>query len=298
MLSSMTGFGAARRTADGLTVAVELRSVNNRHLKLSVRGTEPYPLFEAEIEKLLRPNIRRGSVLVQIRVDRGAREIDRHRLNVTALQSYKQQVIEACDGLDSIAVNAVLSGLLALPGLVPETVPMGELPETEWPIVAEAIREAAERLDGSRRAEGKAMAAELLGWQREMAAELEAIREQLPNATTGYRQRLLERIRQAVAEAGVGVEPEQLIREVAIFADRTDVSEEVSRFGAHLEQFAEIAAKGHQDGAGRRLEFVVQELGREANTMGSKAGDVAILRRVVELKATLERIRELIQNVE
>nr|MCU0703853.1 DUF1732 domain-containing protein [Fimbriiglobus sp.] len=113
-----------------------------------------------------------------------------------------------------------------------------------------------------------------------------------------YRTRILDRVRQAVADAGVAVESDHLIREVAVFADRTDVSEEVTRFAAHLDQFAELVKTGAADGAGRRLEFVVQEMGREANTLGSKAGDVRVSRRVVDLKANLERVRELIQNVE
>ena len=114
--------------------------------------------------------------------------------------------------------------------------------------------------------------------------------------TTDYRQRLLERVRQAVADAGVAIQPDHLIREVALFADRTDVSEEVTRLASHLDQFAEIVRKGEE--AGRKLEFVIQEMGRETNTLGSKAGDVAITRHVFEIKATLEKIRELVQNVE
>jgi uncharacterized protein (TIGR00255 family) len=124
------------------------------------------------------------------------------------------------------------------------------------------------------------------------------VKECLPAVVANYRGRILERVRQAVADAGVTVEADHLIREVAVFADRTDVSEEVTRFAAHLDQFAEVVKTGAGDGAGRRLEFVVQEMGREANTMGSKAGDVGVSRRVVDIKANLERVRELIQNVE
>jgi uncharacterized protein (TIGR00255 family) len=104
-------------------------------------------------------------------------------------------------------------------------------------------------------------------------------------------------VRQAIADAGIALEPEHLVREVALFADRTDVSEEVLRLTSHLEQFAEIVKKG-EEGAGRKLEFMVQEMGRETNTLGSKAGDVTISRHVVEIKATLEKIRELVLNVE
>ena len=119
----------------------------------------------------------------------------------------------------------------------------------------------------------------------------------MPGVLANYRERLLERVKQAVADAGVTLEPEHLVREVALFADRTDVSEETSRLAAHLDTFAELVRTG-AEGAGRRLEFVVQEVGRETNTLGSKAGDVTVSRHVVEMKATLEKIRELVQNIE
>ena len=139
-------------------------------------------------------------------------------------------------------------------------------------------------------------------WARSLAlhgtirTELTAVRELLPAVTAAYRNRLLERVRQAVADAGVAVGADHLIREVALFAERTDVAEEVTRLAAHLDQFAELVRKG--DEAGRKLEFVIQEMNREANTLGSKAGDVAVSRHVFEIKSTLEKIRELVQNVE
>jgi uncharacterized protein (TIGR00255 family) len=293
----MTGFGSARGSGPGFAASVEVRAVNNRHLKVVSRGSDPYPLFEAELEKVVRQHVRRGSVHVHVRVDRDTRPGDL-KLNAAALRAYKRQVIEACDGLDSAAVNAVLTGLLALPGIAPEAAHSGDLPDEEWPVVEKLLGEALAKLDAARKEEGRVMAAELSALHRKMADELAKVRTLLPTVTANYRTRILERVRQAVADAGVRVEPDHLIREVAVFADRTEVAEEVTRFAAHLDQFAEVVTNGSPDGAGRRLEFVVQELGREANTMGSKAGDVSVSRHVVELKATLEKVRELIQNVE
>lgn len=293
----MTGFGSARGTGPGFAVAVEVRAVNNRHLKLTVRGTDPYPLLEGEVEKVVRRHVRRGSVQVRVQVDRGARAAG-PSLDTAVLLAYKRQVIEACDGLDAAGVNAVLSGLLGLPGIAPEVMGTSELPADEWPVVEKALDEALKKMDGVRREEGRAMAAELLAVHATMTDALAGVRECLPAVVANYRGRILERVRQAVADAGVTVDADHLIREVAVFADRTDVSEEVTRFAAHLDQFAEVVKNGAGDGAGRRLEFVVQEMGREANTMGSKAGDVGVSRRVVDIKANLERVRELIQNVE
>jgi len=296
VLLSMTGFGEARTQTDGLGVAAEVRALNNRHLKVTVRGTDPYPMFEAEVEKVVRRHVRRGTVTVHVRVERPARPSDL-TLNAPALATYLRQIRAACADAGTPEFAApLLAGVLALPGVAPEPRHFGAPPEDEWPVVERTLDAALGKLDAMRREEGEAMAAELLAHHRTVAAELDEVRRLLPGVTADYRQRLLDRIRQAVADAGVVVEPDHLIREVALFADRTDVSEEVTRLAAHLAQFADLVRKG--DEAGRKLEFVIQEMGREANTLGSKAGDVTVSRHVFEIKATLEKVRELVQNVE
>jgi uncharacterized protein (TIGR00255 family) len=141
------------------------------------------------------------------------------------------------------------------------------------------------------------MAEELLAHHRAISDRLAAIRDVLPGVVAGYRERILERVRQVIAAAGVPLQPDHVIREVALFADRADVSEEVTRLSSHLAQFEEII-RSDTDGPGRKLEFVVQEMGREVNTIGSKAGDAVVSRYVVDVKATLEKVRELVQNVE
>lgn len=298
MLLSMTGFGDARGSGPGFTVAVELRAVNNRHLKLSVRGTDPYPQFEADIEKIVRQVVRRGSVTAQIRVAR-EKPAGETGLNVAAVRSYLAQLKAACEaeGVPE-ALPGVAAGILDLPGVAGESAPAGGLPDDEWPVVQKTVAAALAKFDASRKDEGRQMAAELMTQHGVMTTVVDDIRKHLPTVVAAYRERILERVRAAVAEAGVNVEPAHLIREVAAFADRTEVAEEVTRFAAHLDQFAEVVRAGAPDGAGRRLEFVVQEMGREANTLGSKAGDVAVSRLVIELKAALEKVRELIQNVE
>ncbi|MBA4062616.1 MAG: YicC family protein [Isosphaera sp.] len=296
MLLSMTGFGEARTQTDDLAAAVEVRAVNNRHLKVTVRGTEPYPMFEADLEKVVRRHVRRGTVTVHVRVDRRPGHADL-TLNADALAAYLRQVRAACDAAGTPEYAApLLAGVLALPGVAPEARHGGSPPDGEWPVVERTLAGALAHLDEMRREEGRAMAAELLALHDTVAAELAAVRVLLPAVTADYRDRILDRVRQAVADAGVAVHPDHLIREVALFADRTDVAEEVTRLSAHLGQFADLVRKG--DEAGRKLEFVVQEMGREANTLGSKAGDVAVSRHVFEIKAALERVRELVQNVE
>lgn len=297
MLLSMTGFGEARTQTDALAAAVEVRAVNNRYLKVTVRGSDPYPMLESELERVVRRHVRRGTLLIQVRVERQAQQADL-TLNTVALGAYLRQIQEACDKAGTPEYAApLLAGVLALPGVAPESARYGAPPEDEWPVVEKTLEDALRKLDSMRRDEGRAMANELLLHHRHIGDQLEMIRQHLPAVMGDYRQRLLDRVRQAVGDAGVVIEPQHLIREVSLFADRTDVAEEVTRLGSHLEQFAEIVRKG-DEGAGRKLEFVIQEMGRETNTLGSKAGDVTISRHVVEVKATLEKIRELVQNVE
>ena len=297
VLLSMTGFGEARHQAEGLGVAVEVRAVNNRYLKVTVRGTDPYPLLEPEVEKVIRRHVRRGTLLVQIRVERQG-ELTGLTLNTTVLQAYLRQIRAACDAAGTPEYAApLLAGALTLPGVAPEAARFGPPPDVEWPVVEKTLEEALRKLDLMRRDEGKAMAAELLSHHRHIGDQLALVRDHQPTVLDDYRQRILDRVRQAVADAGVGIEHHHLVREVALFADRSDVAEEVTRLSSHLDQFAEVVRAG-EEGAGRKLEFVVQEMSRETNTLGSKAGDVTISRYVVEIKATLEKIRELVQNVE
>jgi uncharacterized protein (TIGR00255 family) len=147
-----------------------------------------------------------------------------------------------------------------------------------------------------RQEEGRAMGQELLHYRDHIAAELGKIRDRLPDAVTSYRDRLHERVRNLLAELDVEIDRSDLIKEVSIFAERSDIAEEVVRLASHLDQFEEIA--NEPESPGRKLEFLTQEMFREANTIGSKAGDVEIARHVVEIKGTLEKIRELVQNVE
>ena len=280
-----------------MRVVVELRTVNNRHLKLTVRGTEPYPHCEADFEKLLRKTLQRGSVSLQVQVWR-ERTDSTVSLNVVLLRSYIEQTLQACSHFPDGIAQATLAGVLALPGVALGHATVDAPTDDEWELVQRTLELALAKCLNARRSDGAAMAAELRLLHDRLAVDIEAIRELCPRVVVAYRKRLLDRIRAAIADAGAEVQPEQLVREVALYADRTDVAEELTRFTALLAQFRDIITGNHADGAGRRLEFVVQELGREVNTLGSKAGDVAMTLHVFDLKSNLEKIRELIQNIE
>ena len=297
MLLSMTGFGQARSAPDAAPVVrVEVRSVNNRHLKVVVRGSDPYPLREADVEKIVRRTVRRGTLHVDIRVERGAAEAGRS-IDAGVLRHYLEQLRRVCRDLESPEIWPNLAAAaVALPGVAGESTPVAA-GDDEWPAVERALTEALAQLESARRTEGDAMAAELARHHRDLADRLAAIAHELPRVADAYRARLFERVRATLASAGVTLEPGQLVREVALYAERTDVAEEVHRLGEHLNQFADLVLTG-PEGAGRRFEFLTQEIGREVNTLGSKVGEVELSRQVFELKATLEKVRELVQNLE
>ena len=288
----MTGFGEARIQDDRWSVGVEVRTVNNRHLKLNAKISDPYGALEPDFERLVRETIRRGTVQLSVRVERPKRAED-YRLNMVAIQSYHAQLAQFSKG----AVGGVdLAALLSLPGVVEERKPSTEDPHEDWPALAAVVSEALGRLQKARAEEGRTMAEELINLGRAASGHLERIAERGPEVVASYQKRLTDRVQSLLLGQGATIEPRDLVREVAIFAERADIAEEVVRLRAHLAQYVEVIDE--PESSGRKLEFVVQEMGRETNTIGSKANDVEISRGVVEIKGLLEKIRELIQNVE
>jgi uncharacterized protein (TIGR00255 family) len=296
MLVSMTGFGSGRAESGDRSVHVELRSVNNRHFKLTVRGSDPYPLLESEFEKLLRAAVRRGTITVFVRVERSAKSTH-SPLNPAILQNYLNQLIPLAERLPTAFQASLFAGVLGLPGVAVNDSMGLSAPEGEWPLVEKAVVEALAGFSATRSAEGRAMAEELARLFHRIRERVAVVHAVLPGVVAEYRNRLTQRIRQAVATAGVVVDESNLIRELALFADRSDVNEELTRLSGHLDAADHVLEHGGE-GAGRRLEFLAQEMGREANTLGSKAGNSAVSHQAVEIKADLERIRELVLNVE
>lgn len=289
MLLSMTGFGEARRQDDRGGIVVEVRTVNNRHFKLSARISEPYGPLESEIESLVRQSVRRGTVQLTLKIDR-PRRADDYRINAVALETYREQASRILGAQFDHGL------LLQLPGVVEEEAPDGSDIREEWLWIRDVIIDALEMLQRARAEEGKVMEQELAILAKSIRSHLAIVIERGPEVVRGYRDRLLERVRGLLADQGVALAAADLVREVAILAERADIAEETVRLRAHLDQFESIL--GEPESGGRRLEFVVQEMGRETNTIGSKANDVAISREVVGIKGYLENIRELIQNVE
>lgn len=294
MLLSMTGHGEAFHRQDGMSLAVEVRTVNSRYFKISVRSSEGYSQLDPQIEEVVRSRIRRGTIQVNMRIER-LRTADEYRINPAVLGGYRDQ-IRALHQQLSLSGEVALESLLLLPGVVEDLSGSGVAAETDWPLIARTLHQAIDNLERMRSEEGRAMAEDLAANARSIATDLSAIRQRSPQVVANYRGRLEERVRKVLEEYSLTLDPTDLIREVSLFTERSDISEEVVRLQSHLDQFALIAAL--PESSGRKLEFLIQEMFREANTIGSKGNDVEISQRVIEIKTAIERMREMIQNVE
>ncbi|HLJ10368.1 MAG TPA: YicC/YloC family endoribonuclease [Planctomycetaceae bacterium] len=294
MLLSMTGFGDARCQDERLSASVEVRAVNNRYLKISTKCSEAYAALEGDIERLVRESISRGTVNVTVRVDRLWCP-EEFALNQVALKSYWSQLHEAARELHA-PPPAELGYLLSAPGVVADESRRSVDLHADGEMIRRLLAEALMKLGAFRAEEGRSMERELSENARTIAARLTDVAALAPQVVAEYRVKLLERVRQLVSASGVAVVEPDLIREVSIFSDRSDINEEITRLRSHLEQFQTFLREPAS--AGRKLDFLSQEMNREVNTIGSKANNVTIAHSVVEMKAAIEKMREILQNVE
>ncbi len=293
VLLSMTGFGEAHCQENGLTVSIEIRTINSRYFKLSVRSSEGYGSLEPQLEEVIRKTVHRGTVQVGLRVDR-QRPAEDFRINHDVLERYHRQ-LQDVQNQWGVKNELSLAVLLPLPGVVEESVIPHDM-SSDWPIIGRALVKALENLSKMRADEGRAMTTDLAANCRTVAANLTKIEARASSVAEDYRARLHERLQKILQEYAVVLDPADLIKEVSLYADRADISEEIVRLRSHVEQFLGILEA--PESAGRKLEFLTQEMVREANTIGSKANDVEIARQVIEIKTAIERIREMIQNIE
>jgi uncharacterized protein (TIGR00255 family) len=290
----MTGFGEASRQNDSLAVSVEVRTINSRYFKLTVRSGDGYAALEPQIDALVRQHIKRGTVQVSLRVTR-LRPAETYQINVDVLAGYRRQ-LERLAASWTPADPVRLEALLPLPGVIVDNEIALTDPHADWPLIEDALAGAMANMAGMRADEGRAMTADLAENCSAIAGQLAEIERRAPHVADAYRARLSERLGKILDEFDVALQPGDLVREVGIYAERSDISEETVRLRSHLEQFATIMAL--EESSGRKLEFLTQEMFRETNTIGSKANDVLIARHVIEIKAAIERMREMIQNIE
>lgn len=294
MLLSMTGHGAARQQQDGVAVAIDVRAVNSRYYKLTVRANETSGALEPLIDEFVRQRVRRGTIQLELHVVREASG-SAYQLDEAVLTAYWRQ-LDALSRKMHWDAPLRVDALLSLPGVVKEWMHADDDVHADWPLIRAVLKTALDNMDRMRGDEGKAMAADLLENLEVIRRQLDEVAGHASSVADAYRTRLTERINKLLAEYDVQVQPADLIREVGLFAERSDVSEELVRLRSHVEQFQAIMQL--PESSGRKLEFITQEMFREANTIGSKANNAEITGRVVEVKSAIERIREMIQNVE
>lgn len=294
MILSMTGYGAAECVDEGVSYALEIRTVNNRYLKLSVKLPERLQFLEPDIEKRLKARLARGTVTYALRAKR-TDDLGGATFDVPALQDY-------VDRMSRVRMPEGIQGTIDLAGLAETLAGAGPIdldPEHKNQsarVVADLSDRALDALTDMRRVEGKALRADLDESCVAIRRLLGSIRERAPLVVDEYHERLRTRVAMLMSAGKFELEADALAREVAIFAERCDVNEEVSRLTSHLDQFAEICDRGEQ--VGRTLDFLSQELLREANTIASKSNDAAITRNVVDIKGRIDRLKEQVQNVE
>ncbi len=294
MLLSMTGFGSSKGQNERLNVAVEVRAVNNKHLKINSRFPDAYAALEGEIERVVREHVARGTVTIAFDVSRiGVTAAS--QLNLDALAEYWRQMKEVSHQL-SVALPPNMSSLLTLPGAITEHAREELNADTDWPFLKGLLEQSLVKLHEFRQREGRSMGDDLRLNSAVIATNLIEIATGAPEVVRAYRDKLLDRIRELVKGSNIVISEPDLIREVSLFADRCDINEEITRLRCHLEQFEVFL--NDKVSQGRKLDFLTQEMFREVNTIGSKANNVLLARCVVEMKSAVDRIREVLQNVE
>ncbi|MBI2371103.1 MAG: YicC family protein [Deltaproteobacteria bacterium] len=292
MPKSMTGYGRGECVLEGRRVQVEVRSYNHRHLDVSLRLPRRYLPFEAQARQQVQAICARGRVELALLVEGAATEVAELELNrplvtayLAALRQLKQQF--RLRGRIDLPLVAGIKDLITVKEADSSA-------EEEWGRVQRAVQEALEALDAMREKEGRALVADLEARMATVGALMMEVHARAPVVQAEYRARLQERIREAVPQGTL--DEWRLSQEVAYFADRSDITEELVRFASHVEQFLKVLRT--ESPVGRKLDFLLQEMNREVNTVGSKGSDTLISQRVVEIKTELEKVREQVQNLE
>jgi uncharacterized protein (TIGR00255 family) len=292
----MTGFGEASAQVEGIHYLVEIRSLNNKYFKATIRLPEALQALEAEFEAELRRRISRGSVTMTASCTTSG-SASAHSVNQDALSHYIEQlrrVPQIADGSATLDVSA----LIGLPGVLQPPVDEEDRLDRARRALLPMLHKACDGLVAMRDREGKLLTEELLTHRAQIASRLTLIAQRSPTVVNEYENRLRTRIEMMVKGTDITVNPADLIREIAVYAERTDIAEEVSRLTGHIEQFQQLMGSNDGQPLGRTLEFLSQEMLREANTIASKSPDSDISRMIVEVKGAIDRIKEQVQNVE
>ena len=293
MIKSMTGYGKGEAVSEQGRFTVEIRSVNHRYGEISIRMPRGFMALENEIKKMLAGVLKRGKIDVYIQWDEAGGAVNLPQADTALAQGYAGLFRSLSADLGLVNGDVPLSLILAQKGVLKDT--GTTIDETEYlPQLVSAVQAAVAAIDAMRTREGDALSLDLSARRRQVAEWIEQISSRAPQVVSEYRQKLKVRLDQLLD--GTEMDAARLAQEVALMADRCDVTEELVRLASHFAQFDEALLLAEP--VGRKLDFLMQEMNREVNTIGSKSSDAEVTGLVIRIKAEMEKMREQVQNIE
>jgi uncharacterized protein (TIGR00255 family) len=293
MLKSMTAYAKSEKTQEKLTVQIEIRSYNSRYLDIALRIPHGYLALEEKLKTLIAGRVSRGRIEVNLQVRDDSDEAYAFEINTPKARAYYDSLVQLKDKFNinsEISIDLLVSG-----GAIIKPVETGLNMDTCWPAFKDCMDEAITNLIAMRKQEGNFLEADIFSRLNRIEECIDQIQKESSDLLSHYQQRLKDRIA-ALTKGIIEIDPDRIAQEAAFLADRSDISEEIVRAASHIKQFRTIIYS--PEPAGRKLNFLVQELNREFNTMGSKTNHSNVSHIIVEVKSDLEKIREQLQNVE
>ncbi len=294
MIKSMTGFGRSEYSDGKRNITVEIKSVNHRYSDISIKMPRRYGFAEDKVKALVKEKLRRGKVDVSIMVENITENDINIKLNEPIARQYYEN-LKALQETFDLQGNIDLRLLATMPDVM-KAIPDVEDEEEITKAILVPVAEASANLEKMRAIEGEKLAEDLIGKGERIKELLDKIAERAPMVVAQYTARLRERITELL-DGNASMPEERILTEAAIFADKSSIDEEITRLNSHLVQLKKIINEG-KEAEGKKLDFLVQEMNREANTIGSKANDIIITNYMLEIKSEVEKIREQVQNIE
>lgn len=293
-MNSMTGFGRSTRIADGLQCTIEIKSVNSRFLDLNIRSPKQVNSVEHSIRKCIQKSLHRGKVDVFVTLQ----DIDDREKQFLINSSLKNQIQDllVLEGFYKSAQEVPLAAVMSISNEWIQIKDDEIQEDSLCSLITETTMEALDALVHMRTSEGVQIQQDLLERLSHMTAIIDDINAHKEDAVLAYKENLRKKMLEYVDNLEIAINEDRLLQEVAIMADKTDITEEIVRFRSHVVQLTNTLKK--DEPIGRKLDFIIQEMNREVNTIGSKAMDISLTDHVVQLKCELEKVREQVQNIE
>ena len=294
MIKSMTGFGRGEYTNEKRSISCEIKSVNHRFCEISVKLPRRYQFAEEKIKSMVKAAAPRGKIDVGITVEDLGMNSTQIRLNIEAAKAYYESLKELKNSIPELAGEIDLRLISQMPEVL-KNVPAEEDENEIQNAILTAVDRAIGKYDEMKITEGAKLVEDIVQRGAYILQTVEAIEEYAPSVAQSYTQKMKERIEELIG-SGAAVSEDRILLEAAVFADRSNITEEIVRLKSHCAQLQNICSGS--EAAGKKLDFLVQEMNRESNTIGSKANDINITDKVLILKAEIEKIREQVQNLE